>query len=136
MDWEEMARMYAAGRTALGCKNYYLERLECCTNRAAFSKREVERLEGILEAKERECLGWREVAERLNAANRENFVGDKKQIKLRTAWSCFKYALEKERKEKAKAKAWTHEEDSAMCKGVEVFGEHNWQDVAEYVGSR
>ena len=134
LDWESIAKEYAAGRTALACKNYYRVKLDPRMNHARLSKREAERLDRIVKAAAEEGWDWNFVSERLNEENRKSFVGDKKELKLRSGWSCFMHVLENERK--GKGKAWMKQEDKTICEGVEIFGEHNWQDVAEFVGSR
>lgn len=120
-------------RSALACKNYYEHVIDPNTKQGKMPAREVARLKKILD--DDQDLSWDAVAAALNTENAKNYIGPG-VCQKRTAWACFQEASQMKRKKSVLSRQWSKQEDSELLDAVQIFGENNWQDVSEYIGTR
>ncbi|KAF9202772.1 Myb-like DNA-binding domain protein [Haplosporangium sp. Z 27] len=119
LDWSRIAQRYVDTRTASECLIRWTGHDHPGINKSAWSKRELDMLDEL--AAKYKYRNWIQIALDLDTN--------------RTGAECFKMYQTKTKKSFSK-EAWTEEEDAIMIEAVRLFGEQNWQQVANCIDGR
>lgn len=117
INWEKLSHQYVPSRTAYECRKQWEN--EISVSSRPWTKEEDKLL--IALAQRHQGHNWEEIA--------QHFPED------RNALQCFK-RYQRSLNTRMMRSKWTDEEDESLTEAVKMFGEKNWQQVANYLEGR
>ncbi|KAL7328998.1 hypothetical protein PS15p_207181 [Mucor circinelloides] len=121
-EWDRISSLHVFSRSPIECLIQWTTQEHPTINKKPWSKQESQKLAGLVEKIGLFSGQWERIANELGTN--------------RTISQCFSHYMYEKNNTHARSLKWTKEEDKKLTDAVKLFGNCNWQQVADILGDR